>query len=77
MEKAKPVLIEMDCPVCSDGKAVLSTRKRTVKFLKQPFKVLSYFYKCKACRNSFTTDQTDTITMAQAYAAYMYKHTPE
>ncbi len=64
----------MKCPLCEKGSATLSIEKRKRMFRKEEFEIFEYFYKCKSCKEEFTTTEIDTINTNQVCNQYREKY---
>jgi len=60
----------IDCAYCN-GQAHLQKTNRELTYRNEICKVVEHFYKCKECKEEFTTTETDTITMLQAQNQYI------
>ncbi|MBK7883908.1 MAG: hypothetical protein IPJ81_08950 [Chitinophagaceae bacterium] len=63
----------IECPYC-DGYANLEKQTKELSYRKELFKVIEHFYKCNKCNEEFTTTETDTVTLLQAYNQYREKY---
>jgi putative zinc finger/helix-turn-helix YgiT family protein len=63
----------IDCAYC-EGNAKLHREKRTIDYKKEKFAVIEHFYKCDSCAEEFTTTESDTVTINQAYNQYREKY---
>ncbi len=59
----------MECPY-GEGQAVLTKAPQKITFRKEEFNVIAHFYRCEECGEEFTTNETDEITLVQAYNQY-------
>lgn len=63
----------MTCPYC-DGMATAATDKRDITYRKDVFRITAHFYQCAACREEFTTTESDALSMTQVYNQYRERH---
>lgn len=63
----------IDCAYCS-GKAKLHRTEKAIEYKKEQFTVVEHFYKCNKCGEEFTTRETDSISISQAYDQYRKKY---
>jgi uncharacterized phage-associated protein len=63
----------IECAYC-DGNAHLHRTGKELNYRKEVFKVIEHFYKCKECKEEFTTTETDTVTLLQAHNQYRERH---
>lgn len=54
----------MPCPFC-DGTTMLCADPNTITYKGISYNVTAYFFKCGKCREEFTTNESDTKTLAQ------------
>lgn len=59
----------IDCAYC-DGQAHLQKAERDLIYRKETYRVVEHFYKCKKCREEFTTTESDTLSFLQAQNQY-------
>lgn len=64
---------KIECPYC-DGHANLQKEARELTYRKDVFKIVAHYYKCDKCSEEFTTTETDTISLMQAYNQYREKN---
>jgi putative zinc finger/helix-turn-helix YgiT family protein len=64
---------KIECPFC-DGIAELRKEARELQYRKETFKIVAHFYKCEKCVEEFTTTESDTISLMQAYNQYREKN---
>ncbi len=65
--------VRIECPYC-DGTAVLQKKAGELTYRKEVFKVIEHFYQCEKCHETFTTTESDTITLIQAHNQYREKY---
>src|ERR1700739_2015590 len=63
----------IECPY-GEGRALLTKAPQKITFRKEEFSVTAHFYVCEDCGEEFTTNETDEITLVQAYNQYRAKH---
>ena len=64
---------KIECPYC-DGIAELQKEAKETQYRKETFKIVAHFYKCEKCVEEFTTTESDTISLMQAYNQYREKN---
>ena len=63
----------MECPY-GEGDAVLIKRPQTLTYRKEKFNIIAHFYVCQECKEEFTTNETDDITLIQVHNQYREKY---
>lgn len=63
----------IDCAYCS-GSAKLHRVEKAIEYKKEEFFVIAHYYKCTKCKEEFTTEETDHVTITQVYSQYRKKH---
>lgn len=63
----------IECPFC-DGMAHLHRERRDLEYRHENFVVMEVFYACDACGETFTTTESDNVSVNQLYAQYRAKH---
>ena len=64
---------KIECPYC-EGHAILHNEIKKLAFRKENFSVRVHFYRCRKCKEEFTTTDVDTVTMLQLYNQYREMH---
>lgn len=67
---SESVKVAYQCPICGKGVGMLRTEPMIIEFREQLHNIFSYFYKCNKCKEEFTTDKVDEITLNQVYSKY-------
>jgi hypothetical protein len=60
----KPLPGEMSCPCCPKGNAILVSDTITHEVEGYKYKGEHWYYKCLSCKEEFTTNESDTISLA-------------
>lgn len=63
----------MKCPFCG-GTTERLVKIVNISFRKEDFKINKQFYKCKECKEQFTTDELDNVNIKQVYNLYREKY---
>lgn len=63
----------IECPYGA-GEAVLKKEPQTLTYRKEKFAVMAHFYVCEECKEEFTNNETDYITLIQAHNQYREKN---
>lgn len=63
----------IECPYC-DGQAHLEREARELMYRKESFRVFAHYYKCEQCLETFTSTESDTISLTQLHNQYREKH---
>lgn len=64
---------QIDCAYC-DRQAHLQKGGKELTYRKEVFKIVEHFYKCEKCKEEFTTNETDTVSLLQAHNQYRERH---
>ena len=64
---------KITCAYC-DGVALLKKEKKEIKYRKDVFTILAHFYQCESCKERFTNNETDTISLLQVHNQYREKY---
>jgi hypothetical protein len=62
-----------ECPFC-EGQAILETQKRDLVYRKESFCINQYYYKCAKCKEEYTTNEADEVSLLQAQNQYRAEH---
>ena len=62
-----------ECPFC-EGHANLEREQKMLTYKGESFKIMQHFYRCELCKEEFTTDVVDELSLRQAWYQYRAKH---